>query len=106
MFGNNVFIWVKCFENKKMVEIVYFFKENDLSVDIIVEVFIIVSCDDCFIVCGGIVGNIIKCVVISELVCGEGLVLMLVMELINFVWEWYCIYFFIYIKMEYEVLFK
>lgn len=79
--------------------------ENDLSVDIIVEVFIIVICDEKFIVCGGIVGNIIKCVVISEFVCGEGLVLILVIELINFVYEWYSMYLFIYIKIEYEVLF-
>lgn len=40
MFGNNVFTRVKRSENKKMAEIAHFLKENDLSVDTTVEVFI------------------------------------------------------------------
>lgn len=43
MFGNNVFTRVKRSENKKMAEIAHFLKENDLSVDTTVEVFITVS---------------------------------------------------------------
>lgn len=79
---------------------------NDLNIDIIVEVFIIVSCNEKLVVCGGIVGNIIKCVVISEQVRGEGLVLILVIELVNLVYECYYSYLFIYIKIKNESLFK
>lgn len=66
-----------------MAEIAHFLKENDLSVDTTVEVFITVSRDDRLIACGGIAGNIIKCVAISESVRGEGLALTLATELIN-----------------------
>ncbi len=66
MFGNNVFTRVKRSENKKMAEIAHFLKENDLSVDTTVEVFITVSRDDRLIACGGIAGNIIKCVAIRR----------------------------------------
>lgn len=51
MFGNNVFTRVKRSENKKMAEIAHFLKENDLSVDTTVEVFITVSRDDRLIAC-------------------------------------------------------
>ena len=72
MFGNNVFTRVKRSENIKMAAITQFLKENDLSVDTTVEVFITVTRDEKIIACGGIAGNIIKCVAISESVRGEG----------------------------------
>ena len=72
MFGNNIFTQVKRSENKKMADITQFLKENDLSVDTTVEVFITVTRDDRLIACGGIAGNIIKCVAICESVRGEG----------------------------------
>ncbi|WP_080155281.1 [citrate (pro-3S)-lyase] ligase [Salmonella enterica] len=106
MFGNNVFTRVKRSENKKMAETAHFLKENDLSVDTTVEVFITVSRDDRLIACGGIAGNIIKCVAISESVRGEGLALTLATELINLAWERHCTHLFIYTKTEYEALFK
>ena len=56
-----------------MAAIAQFLKENDLSVDTTVEVFITVTRDDRLIACGGIAGNIIKCVAICESVRGEGL---------------------------------
>ncbi|VEB62199.1 citrate lyase synthetase [Salmonella enterica subsp. enterica] len=59
-----------------------------------------------FIACGGIAGNIIKCVAISESVRGEGLALTLATELINLAWERHCTHLFIYTKTEYEALFK
>ncbi len=46
MFGNNIFTQVKRSENKKMAAITQFLKENDLSVDTTVEVFITVTRDD------------------------------------------------------------
>ena len=90
MFGNNIFTQVKRSENKKMAAITQFLKENDLSVDTTVEVFITVTRDDRLIACGGIAGNIIKCVAICESVRGEGLALTLATELINLAYERHC----------------
>ena len=106
MFGNNIFTQVKRSENKKMAAIAQFLKENDLSVDTTVEVFITVTRDDRLIACGGIAGNIIKCVAICESVRGEGLALTLATELINLAYERHCTHLFIYTKTEYESLFK
>ena len=106
MFGNNIFTQVKRSENKKMAAITQFLKENDLSVDTTVEVFITVTRDDRLIACGGIAGNIIKCVAICESVRGEGLALTLATELINLAYERHCTHLFIYTKTEYESLFK
>lgn len=106
MFGNNIFSHVKRSENKKMAAIAQFLKENDLSVDTTVEIFITVTRDDRLIACGGIAGNIIKCVAISETVRGEGLALTLATELINLAYERHCTHLFIYTKTEYEALFK
>lgn len=82
MFGNTVFAQVKRAENIKMSAITQFLRENDLSIDTTVEVFITVTRNDRLIACGG-AGNIIKCVAISESVRGEGLALTLATELIN-----------------------
>lgn len=65
MFGNDICTRVKRSENKKMAEIAQFLHENDLSVDTTVEVFITVTRDEKLIACGGIAGNIIKCVMLS-----------------------------------------
>jgi len=106
MFGNNVFAQVRRSENKKMAVIRQFLKENDLSIDMTVEVFITVTRDERLIACGGIAGNIIKCVAISESARGEGLALTLATELINLAYERLCTHLFIYTKAEYERLFK
>ncbi|WP_123348299.1 MULTISPECIES: [citrate (pro-3S)-lyase] ligase [unclassified Enterobacter] len=105
MFGNNVFTYVKRSDNIKMAEIAFFLKENALSVDTTVEIFITIKRDDRLIACGGIAGNIIKCVAICESVRGEGLALTLATELINLAWERHCTHLFIYTKTEYEALF-
>ena len=106
MFGNDIFTRVKRSENKKMAEIAQFLHENDLSVDTTVEVFITVTRDEKLIACGGIAGNIIKCVAISESVRGEGLALTLATELINLAYERHSTHLFIYTKTEYEALFR
>lgn len=89
-----------------MAEIAQFLHENDLSVDTTVEVFITVTRDEKLIACGGIAGNIIKCVAISESVRGEGLALTLATELINLAYERHSTHLFIYTKTEYEALFR
>ncbi|AYN27161.1 MULTISPECIES: [citrate (pro-3S)-lyase] ligase [Buttiauxella] len=106
MFGNTVFAQVKRAENIKMSAITHFLRENDLSIDTTVEVFITVTRDDKLIACGGIAGNIIKCVAIDESVRGEGLALTLATELINLAYERQCPHLFIYTKTQNEALFK
>lgn len=106
MFSDVLFSQVLRAENKKMAAITQFLRENDLSLDTTVEVFITVSRDDRLIACGGIAGNIIKCVAISESARGEGLALTLATELINLAYERQCTHLFIYTKSANEALFK
>lgn len=106
MFGNTEFSQVKRAEHIKMSAITRFLHENDLSIDTTVEVFITVTRDDRLIACGGIAGNIIKCVAIDESVRGEGLALTLATELINLAYERQCPHLFIYTKTHNEALFK
>jgi [citrate (pro-3S)-lyase] ligase len=106
MFSQTVFAQVKRAENKKIAAITQFLRENDLSIDTTVEIFITVSRGDRLIACGGIAGNIIKCVAISESARGEGLALTLATELINLAYERQCTHLFIYTKSQNEALFK
>lgn len=106
MFAQTVFARVRRAENKKIAAITQFLRENDLSIDTTVEVFITVTRDDRLIACGGIAGNIIKCVAISESARGEGLALTLATELINLAYERQCTHLFIYTKSQNEALFR
>lgn len=106
MFGNTVFTRVKRSENKKMAGITQFLRENDLSIDTTVEIFITVTRNEHLIACGGLAGNIIKCVAIDESVRGEGLALTLATELINLAYERFCTQLFIYTKTQNEALFR
>lgn len=106
MFSQTVFAQVKRADNKKIAAITQFLRENDLSIDTTVEIFITVSRDDRLIACGGIAGNIIKCVAIDESARGEGLALTLATELINLAYERQCTHLFIYTKSQNEALFK
>ncbi|WP_312980027.1 [citrate (pro-3S)-lyase] ligase [Atlantibacter sp.] len=106
MFGNTVFTRVKRNENKKIAGITQFLRENDLSIDTTVEIFITATRNDRLIACGGLAGNIIKCVAIDESVRGEGLALTLATELINLAYERFCTQLFIYTKSQNETLFK
>ncbi|MEX5412379.1 [citrate (pro-3S)-lyase] ligase [Atlantibacter hermannii] len=106
MFGNTVFTRVKRSENKKIAGITQFLRENDLSIDTTVEIFITVTRNERLIACGGLAGNIIKCVAIDESVRGEGLALTLATELINLAYERFCTQLFIYTKTQNEALFR
>ncbi|MDV7023008.1 [citrate (pro-3S)-lyase] ligase [Atlantibacter subterraneus] len=106
MFGNTVFTRVKRSENKKIAGITQFLRENDLSIDTTVEIFITVTRNEHLIACGGLAGNIIKCVAIDESVRGEGLALTLATELINLAYERFCTQLFIYTKTQNEALFR
>lgn len=106
MFGNTVFTRVKRNENKKIAEITQFLRENELSIDTTVEIFITATRNERLIACGGLAGNIIKCIAIDESVRGEGLALTLATELINLAYERLCSQLFIYTKIQNEALFK
>ncbi|HEY3984537.1 [citrate (pro-3S)-lyase] ligase [Cedecea sp.] len=106
MPGNIVFDRIKRSENRKIAEVTRFLRANDLSIDTTVEIFITVSRNQQLIACGGIAGNIIKCVAIDESARGEGLALTLATELINLAYERQCTQLFIYTKSENEALFK
>lgn len=106
MLSQCVFSQVKRAENRKMAAIIQFLRNNDLSIDTSVEVFITVTRDEQLIACGGIADNIIKCVAISESARGEGLALTLATELINLAFERQCTHLFLYTKSENEALFK
>ncbi|MFK3662833.1 [citrate (pro-3S)-lyase] ligase [Scandinavium sp. NPDC088450] len=106
MFAEPVFTQVKRAEHKKIAAITQFLRDNDLSIDTTVDVFITVTLNDCLIACGGIAGNIIKCVAISESHRGDGLALRLATELINLAYERHCTQLFIYTKSHNETLFK
>lgn len=106
MFDNTVFMRVKRNENKKIAEITQFLRGNDLRIDTTVEIFITATRNEKLIACGGLAGNIIKCVAIDESVRGEGLALTLATELINLAYERYCTQLFIYTKSQNEALFK
>ncbi|MFG1172803.1 [citrate (pro-3S)-lyase] ligase [Erwiniaceae bacterium CAU 1747] len=106
MLSHCVFAQVKRAENRKMAAIIQFLRSNGLNIDTSIEVFITVTRDDHLIACGGIAGNIIKCVAISESARGEGLALTLATELINLAYERQTTHLFIYTKCENEALFR
>ncbi|AJI94087.1 [citrate (pro-3S)-lyase] ligase [Yersinia ruckeri] len=103
---DRVFRIIKRSDHQHIVEITRFLRENDLNIDSTVEVFITVSIDEKLVACGGIAGNIIKCVAISEKVRGEGLALSLATELVNLAYERHHSHLFIYTKIKNQMLFQ
>lgn len=93
--------------SKKKAAVVEFLAQNDLNWDERIEAFVLVYNDaDELVACGGLAGNVIKCVAIDERVRGEGLALRLATELINLAYEYRRTELFIFTKPEYEPLFK
>lgn len=106
MFGNTVFSRVRRADNNKIAVITQFLHTNSLSIDTTVEIFITATRNGELIACGGLAGNIIKCVAISESVRGEGLALTLATELIQLAYELDRTHLFLYTKIENEALFS
>ncbi|MCS2158197.1 [citrate (pro-3S)-lyase] ligase [Scandinavium sp. H11S7] len=106
MFSNTVFTRVRRAENNKVAVITQFLHDNSLSIDTTVEIFITATRNDELIACGGLAGNIIKCVAISESARGEGLALTLATELIQLAYELKRPHLFLYTKIENEALFS
>lgn len=92
--------------NKQLPKVTNFLMTNGLQLDEQVERFVVFYNDqDEIIACGGLAGNIIKCVAISEMARGEGIALQLISELTKLAYEQHRINLFIYTKPEYESLF-
>lgn len=106
MLGDTVFNRVKRSDHKNISAINAFLRSNDLNIDTTVEVFITVTQNEKLVACGGIAGNIIKCVAISSQMRGEGLALSLATELVNLAYERQHTQLFIYTKVQNEALFR
>ncbi|MGG5415498.1 [citrate (pro-3S)-lyase] ligase [Edwardsiella tarda] len=106
MFSNTVFTQVKRSEQKRIADITQFLRENGLNIDTSVEIFICAMRDHKIIACGGIAGDIIKCVAISASARGEGLALTLATELVNLAYDLGRNNLFIYTKEENEEMFR
>lgn len=93
--------------HKDLTAIQAFLAQNSLRLDNQIEYFIVGYNDAGSIaVCGGLAGNIIKCVAIDESLRGEGVALQLGTELVNLAYELGRTNLFIYTKPEYEKLFN
>lgn len=106
MLDEALFNRVKRSDHKSIADITAFLRSNGLSIDTTVEVFITVTRNDKLLACGGIAGNIIKCVAISPSIRGEGLALTLATELVNLAYERHHSQLFIYTKVQNECLFR
>ncbi|MFC0225128.1 [citrate (pro-3S)-lyase] ligase [Serratia aquatilis] len=83
-----------------------FLRNNGLNIDTSVDVFIRVMRHGELVACGGIAGNIIKCVAIDPSLRGEGVALMLATELVNLAYQRGHTQLFIYTKTQNEALFR
>jgi len=107
MFGDNQqFVQVSASDTAKLAEIKLFLRENGLTADAGVSVFLTAWRNGRLIACGGLDKNIIKCVAIDESLRGEGIALELVTELIKLAYDHDETDLFIFTKPENEVLFK
>ncbi|EDJ88344.1 [citrate [pro-3S]-lyase] ligase [Haemophilus influenzae 22.1-21] len=71
-------------EQKKLSLIQTFLHQNALKLDEQIEYFVVGYNDnEQIVVCGGLAGNIIKCVAIDESLRGSGVALQLITELVD-----------------------
>ncbi|MEX4190867.1 [citrate (pro-3S)-lyase] ligase [Haemophilus influenzae] len=94
-------------EQKKLSLIQTFLHQNALKLDEQIEYFVVGYNDnEQIVVCGGLAGNIIKCVAIDESLRGSGVALQLITELVDLAYTLKRPHLFIYTKPEYATLFK
>ena len=93
-------------ETRKLSDISAFLLTNGLLRDADIDIFITLTRNNKLIACGGLAGNIIKCVAIDESLRGEGIALKLATELINLAYERHQTHLFLYSKCTNEFLFK
>ncbi|MBS0976345.1 GNAT family N-acetyltransferase, partial [Serratia rubidaea] len=106
MLAGAIFNRVYRTEHQAIADIRAFLRANELNMDTTVEVFITVTQNDKLVACGGIAGNIIKCVAISPQLRGAGLALSLATELVNLAYERHHSQLFIYTKTQNADLFR
>lgn len=93
--------------SSKLTAIRIFLEENGLRLDECIAQFVVVLDEhERILACGGISGNIIKCIAIKPDMRGSGIVLQLATELVNLAYELGQHELFIYTKPEYEKLFQ
>lgn len=91
---------------QEIAAIQQFLRSNELDLDVSIDVFIKVMRHGELVACGGIAGNIIKCVAISPALRGEGVALKLATELVNLAYQRGHSQLFIYTKTHNELLFR
>lgn len=96
---------VKYTETVKISAVAHFLLENNLTIDTHVTTFVVICDDEHIVVCGGIDGNILKCIAIDQTRRGEGLALRLLTELIRLAYESGQSQLFLFTKPENESLF-
>ncbi|EHS89023.1 TPA: [citrate (pro-3S)-lyase] ligase [Klebsiella oxytoca] len=72
---------------EKIAEIIRFLQANNLDIDPHVTDFVVIYQQDEIVACGGVDGDIIKCIAVSRHLRGQGVLLKLVTELINIAME-------------------
>lgn len=88
-------------------QIADFLKQNDLNIDQDIEQFIIALNESANIVaCGGIAGNVLKCIAIDPALRGQGMALPLMTTLMNQAFRQKRYELFLYTKPENETLFS
>lgn len=89
----------------KIIEIARFLQANNLDIDPHITDFVVLHQHGEMVACGGISGDIIKCVAISPQLRGQGVLLKLVTELINLAMESGNSTLFVYTRSHNENLF-
>jgi len=106
MFSSGQFSQIKASDTKAMAEIAGFLSRSGLDLDPGISRFIIARHKGEIAACGGLAGNIIKCVAINEDLRGGGLALQLATELINLGFEKDRTHLFVFTKPVYIRLFE
>ena len=94
-------------QNKKHIAAVaQFLQQNNLDLDPQVTEFVVLRQQDNIVACGGLDGDIIKCVAVADSLRGQGVLLKLITELINLAVEHGHTALFVYTRTENERLFR
>jgi len=105
MCSSGQFNRVETSDAQNMAEISRFLSRNALNIDAGISEFVVVRHEGAIVACGGLAGNIIKCVAIDEKWRGAGLALQLATELIKLGFEQNETHLFVYTKPSYARLF-
>lgn len=88
------------------IKLTEFLQKNDLTLDPHLEYIALVYADETLVACGGLHGNVIKCVAIDESLRGSGVALSLITTLTEQAYQLNRPHLFVYTKPEYQKLFQ